>query len=221
MTEELPELCGKCVKPSLLHPDRRCRFCMETALEEEVFCYLNRCCQNAATFQCHAFQPALKLVGPSRSKEHVTSPRPKGPSREEMVSGFLQSDYIKYKKALALQHLKEDPDEVFMDIKYHFAWNVTQRRPVFDQADDVFDFAHEAFLSCSEAVRGFVSPLWLAPNHVHLYIVSDGELSVEVMARNIKTSSRKAFREKYPGLFEKFGKGFEVWDEAYFSETIG
>jgi REP element-mobilizing transposase RayT len=142
------------------------------------------------------------------------------PLREELVSGFLQSDYAKYKKALALQRLKEDPDGIFMDIRYHFAWNVTHRRPVFDQ-DDFVDFAHEVFSSCSEAVRGFAGALWIAPDHIHLYIVSDGELSVEAMVGDIKAFSRKSLLEKYPDLMEKNGGRPGVWDDAYFSETIG
>ena len=140
------------------------------------------------------------------------SHRPDGPSREEIFSGFLESDHAKYQKALALQHLREDPDGIFMDIKYHFAWNVLYRMPVFKQADDVFDFTYEMFLSCSDAVRGFANLLWLAPDHVHLYIESEGDLSVEAMVEDIKAFSKKSFLEKYPDLMEKNGEMPEIWD---------
>ena len=221
MVEELPDLCRKCAKPVLLRPDGRCRFCNETGLEEDVFCYLNRCCQDPASFQCHGFQPGLRLVEPSEIERQGISRRSEGPSREEIVSGFLQSDHAKYQKALALQHLKEDPDGIFMDIKYHFAWNVSRRMPVFRQADDFFDFAYDTFLSCSDAVKGFAGLHWLAPDHVHLYIESDGELSVEAMIKEVKAFSRKSFIEKYPDLMEKNGERPVIWDDAYFAETIG
>jgi hypothetical protein len=72
-----------------------------------------------------------------------------------------------------------------------------------------------------DAAKGFTSLLWLASDHVHIYIESDGELSVEAMIKEIKAFSRKSFLEKYPDLMEKNGERPAIWDDAYFSETIG
>lgn len=42
---------------------------------------------------------------------------------------------IKYKKALALQKLERDSDGVYVELKYHFVWNIINRRPVFHLTD--------------------------------------------------------------------------------------
>ncbi len=74
---------------------------------------------------------------------------------------------------------------------------------------------------CSERVGGFVNLLCLAPDHVHLYVESDGELSVEEMVHRIKRFSNNAILEEFPSVRDKLGDDTETWDEAYFVETIG
>jgi len=56
---------------------------------------------------------------------------------------------------------------------------------------------------------------------VHLYIESDGELSAEEIGHRIKRFSNNAILEKYSFVREKFIKDAEIWDEAYFVETVG
>ena len=128
---------------------------------------------------------------------------------------------MKYERALALQKLGRDPEGIHVQLKYHLAWNVRHRMSVFNPINDFISFAHDAFLLCSEKVNGFVELLYLAPDHVHLYIESDGELSVEEMVHRIKQFSNNAILDKYSFLREKLVKDTEIWDEAYFVETVG
>ena len=83
------------------------------------------------------------------------------------------------------------------------------------------NFVHDTFLVCSERVGGFVDLLYLAPDHVHLYVESDGELSVEEMVHKIKRFSNNAILKEFPSVRDKLGGNTEIWDEAYFVETIG
>ncbi len=76
---------------------------------------------------------------------------------------LLDSDKIKYQRALALQRLSREPDSVFIELKYHSAWNVIYRKPVFAHPANIFDYVSDTFLKCSEIVGGFVDLLWLAP----------------------------------------------------------
>lgn len=220
-SNELPEKCQKCAKSTVWSIHNNCEFCLEIELQEDVLCYLNRCIQDPAEFKCHAFQPILKLVDPSGTKKTSLNASPKEPLKTESITRFLQSDKIKYNKALALQKLNSDPEGVFIDIKYHFAWNVTHRMPIFNPDNDLSDFVNDTFLNCNELVGGFVSLLWLAPDHVHLYVDSDGESSVETMVKEIKQFSKNAILAKFIDIKGKFDKGIEIWDAAYFSETIG
>jgi REP element-mobilizing transposase RayT len=63
--------------------------------------------------------------------------------------------------------------------------------------------------------------LCLAPDHVHLYVESDGELSVEEIVHKIKRFSNDVIVEEFSSVKGKLGGDTELWDEAYFVETIG
>ncbi|MFC1815951.1 transposase [Thermodesulfobacteriota bacterium] len=134
---------------------------------------------------------------------------------------LLKSDKIKYERALALQKLGRDPDGIYIQIKYHFAWNVSLRRAVFSPAKDFIDFVLDTFLKCSEPTGGFVDLRYLAPDHIHLYVESDGELSIEEIIYRIKQFSNDAISEKFPLIRDKLGGNTQIWDDAYFVETIG
>jgi putative transposase len=199
----------------------KCSFCQDLEFQEKVLCHLNRCIQNPAVFECYAFQPALKLVG-SSDKEIPSSPN--GVKDNSPQNGFqelLDSDKIKYQRALALQRLGRDPDSVFVDLKYHFAWNVIYRKPVFARPAKIFDFVSDTFLSCSEMVGGFVSLLWLAPDHLHLYVESDGRNSVETIAQEMKRVSAAVILAEFGDLNASLDTQKDLWDKAYFVETIG
>jgi REP element-mobilizing transposase RayT len=146
---------------------------------------------------------------------------PRQPIKIDLVTKFLHSDRIKYKKALALQNLNSDPDEVFVDIKYHFAWNVTKRLPVFRPNSHITGFVHGKLMEYSEKVGCLVDLLWLAPDHVHLYVNSDGKDSVETLVQGIKRFSRDPLIHELTRLEGEADPKSDLWDEAYFSETIG
>ena len=53
------------------------------------------------------------------------------------------------------------------------------------------------------------------------YVESDGELTVEAVVHRIKRFPNNAILEKFPSVRDKLGGDTEIWDEAYFVETIG
>jgi len=221
VSSELPKKCQECAKAVGSIINDKCNFCQELEFNEEILCNLNQCTQNPINFNCYAFKPILKIAGPSVNKasdlSHQTTDNLPGKSIQEL----LKSDKIKYKKALALQKLERDPDGVLMELKYHIAWNVIHRRSVFTPRNDFLDFAHNTFSGYSDLVGGFVSLLWLAPDHVHLYVMSDGEKSVETIVQEIKQSSNDAIMGELADTKDRFDAGNGLWDTAYFAETIG
>jgi len=199
----------------------KCSFCQDLEFQEKALCHLNRCIQNPAVFECYAFQPALKLVG-SSDQEIPSSPNGiKDKSPQNGFQKLLDSDKIKYQRALALQRLGRDPDSVFIELKYHFAWNVIYRKPVFARPAKFFDFVSDTFLKCSEIVGGFVDLLWLAPDHLHLYVESDGSNSVETIAQEMKRVSAAVILAEFGDLNARLDAQKDLWDKAYFVETIG
>jgi len=199
----------------------KCHFCRDLEFDESILCDLNRCIQGKSDFECFAYQPMLKLVGPSKNREFVTYDSSAREIKEKFFLERLNSDKIKYEKALALQRMGRDLDGVYVQLKYHFVWNVSLRRAVFSPANTFFDFVSDTFLRCSELAGGFVDLLYLASDHLHLYVESDGELSIEEIVYRIKRFSSDVILEKFPLIRDTLGGSTEIWDEAYFVETIG
>lgn len=220
-SNELPAKCIECYKSTVSRFHRKCRFCNELEFEESVLCDLNRCVQDITDFQCHAFQPILKLVDSLIiNVTEFDNSSTKKIQKNSLVER-LKSDKIKYERALALQRLGRDPEGVYVQLNYHFAWGISHRRAVFSPAEDFFGFVYDSFLRCSDLIGGFVNLLYMAPDHIHVYVESDGELSVEKIAHRIKRFSNEAILKQFSHIRDTFGGDAEIWDKAYFVETIG
>jgi len=214
----LPAKCQECIKSVKPFIHGKCSFCRDLSFQEEVLCYLNRSTQNPAFFECHAFQPLLKLAA---SPGQEIRPEPEPQVAEITLEKLLDSDMVKYQRALALQKLARNPDAAMLDIKYHFAWNVIGRRPAFAEPATVIDFISDTIATCSDAVGGFASLLCLAPDHIHLYVESDGEVSPDNMAQKLKRLLEIPILKRFPDLIASPEMERRLWDEAYFVETIG
>ena len=213
-----PVKCQECIKSSKPCIHGRCSFCRDLSFQEEVLCDLNRSTQNPTFFECHAFQPLLKLVASNGQETRLDR---KVESAEITLEKLLGSDKIKYQRALALQKLESDPDDVMLEIRYLFAWNVMSRIPVFGERASTIEFISNTITTCSEEVGGFTCLLWLAPDHIHLYVESDGEISPDKMAQKLKQLSEKQIFNRFPDLIAPSKVGRRLWDRAYFVETIG
>ena len=220
-SSELPLKCSECVKSwkPLIHA--KCDFCNDLGFQEDVLCDLNRRVQDPANFVCHAFQATLKLVGPQHQKG---SPSPRGLKNIRSQISFrklLSADKIGYERALALQKLDRHRDGRFADLKYHLVWNTGHRKPVFLRPADMFGFVADTFSNGSALVGGFVRLLWLAPDHLHFFVESDGENSIETIAQHMKRLSTSAILGEFSDLNARLDVENELWDKAYFAETVG
>ena len=213
-----PEKCLACSKSSKPFIPAGCRFCQDLSFQEEVLCDLNRSTQNPIFFECHAFQPLLKLVASSGQETWM---EPKALLVGNSLEKLLNSDRVKYQQALARQKLDRNPEDMMLEVKYHFAWNVIGRRPAFAAPEPMVDYIGNAIATCSEAVGGFASLLWLAPDHIHLYVESDGGVSPDNMAQELKRYSEAAILERFHDLILTPEVKTGLWDEAYFVGTVG
>jgi len=217
---ELPIKCQGCAKSAESMTHNKCSFCREIHLSEAILCHLNCRTQERLDFQCYAFQPLLKVVNPAGPEDLDSFGDTEEGDGNEPFQRWLSSDTMKYQKALALQKLNRDPEGVFIDLKYHFAWNVVYRRPVFSPPEDYLSFIGNIFFKCSELFGGFVNLITLALDHVHVYVESHGTHSVDTIIREIKRFSNNAILSN-PGIRSKLDEGSEMWDGAYFSQTVG
>ena len=215
---QFPAKCLKCAKSSNPFIHGKCSFCKDLSFPEEVLCDLNRSTQNPTLFECNAFQPLLELIASSGQE---TRPEFKVQSKEIVLEKLLDSDKIKYQRALAMQKMERNPDDVMLEIKYHFAWNVISRIPIFAEPVPKIDFISSTITTFSEAIGGFASLLWLASDHIHLYVESDGEISPDNIAQKLKRLLETPILEMFPELIASSEMEGRLWDEAYLVETIG
>ena len=213
---EIRKKCHECRKYSRPITHGKCTFCQTLAFQEGILCDLNRQVQHPENFECFAFAPTLKLIGSSKQDELCA---PNGFT--EPFQNFFESDRFKYQRALAVQKIKNDPDAVFIDIRYHLAWNVVHRRSSFPDPQSAFKMVNDAFFGSGSSVGSFVSLLCLAPDHVHVYLESDGEESVETIAQEIKRISESSIIVRATEMVLNAVAGNDLWDRAYFAETIG
>ena len=213
---EIPKKCHECRKYSRPTTHGKCTFCQNLAFQESILCDLNRRVQELENFECFAFTPTLKLVGSSKQDELCAS---KGFT--EPFQNFFESDRFNYQRALAVQKMKNHPDAVFINLRYHLAWNVVHRRSSFPDPQKAFEIVNDAIFDSGSSVGSFVSLLWLAPDHAHVYLESDGEESVETIAQEIKRISESSILVRATEMVLNAVAGKDLWDKAYFAETIG
>jgi REP element-mobilizing transposase RayT len=218
-SENFPENCFSCANNTASAVHNKCKFCQDLRVAESILCHLNRSVQNSDNFICHAFRQKLANVNkPVEASIEISSA---DTFRAEKIKKLLDSDKSKYNTAAAVQRLPRDPEGVYLDLKYRFVWNVMCRRPVFEKSADYFDFTSDLFLACGDMVGGYAQLLWLASDHVHIYVVSDGRDSVDTVIRKLKHHSGKAIIDHFPEVSKKISNKKRLWDKAYFSETIG
>ena len=218
MPDNIPQKCEKCSKSFIVRYHSKCSFCQDMEFEEGILCELNRAVQEFDNFKCHAFEPKLKIV--NSEKQVKKPPPPPFNLKQEQFSGFLNTDKIKYQRALALQKLNNDPEGIFIQLKYHISWNVCNRIPLFIKSAILFEPISLIFYQSSEIADSLVHLLYLARDHVHLFLESDGEQSVEEMVNKIKKHTEEKIIKEYPIIKEKSGSNNGIWDNAYFAQTV-
>jgi len=210
--EDLPDKCLLCFKTDREDIISNCQFCQDLTFPELHLCDLNMAVQAFPNeFVCHAFQPMLKIVG-SGTK---TVPDRADNKKEEL---FL-SDKTNYHIALHLQKLGRDPDFIFSVLKYHITWNVFQREKAFPESPELMESILEIFKSSIHRANTIVLPLWIAADHVHVYVETSSKISVEAITRKIKKATERKLMRILNDMNGRKSKT-SLWDDAYFAETV-
>lgn len=220
-TKEMSTKCLECDKYYRSRPIPECPVCRDLEFEEGILCDLNRAVQESPLLVCHAFRPRLKLMSPIGDRIESRPVLVDRKSRYNSIQEIMASDKFKYQKALALQKFNREPDEFFVELKYHLAWNVSHRKPIFASEKEYLIFILETLRGCGDLVGGAVRLLGLAPDHLHLYIESDGEKSIDSIIRRLKLFLTKTSLAQFPMIRKGLDKGSTLWDKAYFLETLG
>lgn len=62
--------------------------------------------------------------------------------------------------------------------------------------------------------------IWLAPDHLHLYLESNGNTPVDGIVKDLKNDLNKGLINSLNELQKKEFDGI-LWDAGYFAESIG
>src|SRR5262249_48907516 len=158
----IPTLCQACYTHSRSTVVKACPFCRDVQFPEQVLCDLVRADQSEKQpFRCAAFRPALSVV---RHDEIEASPAEEG---SEDTANMSPKD--KWFRAYAVQQLSLHPDLVDFTIRYHVVFSTRQRVNVFasKHSGQMADMVRQAAVPFEQTTAHV---LWLASDHLHLYI---------------------------------------------------
>jgi len=160
-------------------------------------------------FRCAAFRPALSVV---RHDEIEASPAEEG--SEATVS---MSPKDKWFRAYAVQQLSLHPDLIDFTIRYHVVLSTRQRVNIFssEHREQIADMVRQAALPFEQTTAHL---LWLASDHLHLYIDASPDYSLDEIVHAIREYLEHEMANLLPELKHS---NQPCWERAYFAESIG
>ena len=206
----LPTLCQACYKHYRSTVINACPFCDDVHFPEQVLCDLVREGQSEKhPFRCAAFRPALSVV---RHDEIEASPAEEG--SENTVN---MSPKEKWFRAYAVQQLHLSPDLIDFTIRYHVVLSTRQRTNVFsrEHGEPMADLVRQAAVPFEQTT---VSVVWLASDHLHLYIDATPDYALDEIVDAIREHLERTIASLLPALQHN---NQPCWERAYFAEGIG
>jgi len=172
----------------------------------------------ASSLICHAFRPRLTLVGNKKSagEEKIPVCQDKNSYFAEVVRSMGSGGCGSGGGCGACQSTGEAGSA---SRKYHIVWSVYQRKAAFSDAGPFVSFLHDIFLSCGRLMKGKALLVWLASDHLHLYLEIEGKEKVEHLVEDLQSLVQDALFEEFGRLAKEFGE-MKMWEEEYFLEEI-
>ena len=206
----IPTLCQACYKHYRSTVVNACPFCRDVQFPEEILCDLVREGHSEKhPFHCAAFRPTLSVVHHDQTE---ASPTEEG--SEDTVS---ISPKDKWFQAYAVQQLSHNPDLISFTIRYHVVFSTRQRDNVFasEHGEPMADLVRQAAVPFEQTT---VYVLWLASDHLHLYIDATPDYALDEIVDAIREHLEHAMTYLFPELQHS---NQPVWERAYFAEGIG
>src|SRR5215470_8101400 len=206
----IPTLCQACYKYHHATVVNACPCCRDVQFPEQVLCDLVRQGQSEKQpFRCGAFRPALSVV---RHDKIEASPAEEG--SEDTVSMSAQDKWF---RAYAVQQLSLHPDLIAFTIRYHVVFSTRQRVNVFasEHRAQIADMVRQAAVPFEQTIAHV---LWLAADHLHLYIDASPEYALDEIVHAIREYLEHEMVNLFPALPPS---NQPVWERAYFAESIG
>lgn len=216
MSDKIPVRCKHCLAFSFAQPLNDCQICRDQAMRESYLCDITRNAFSGGSFICHAFRPNLTLVGSNVGK---ISDFPVSQDKQSyftdvvnMISSGHCAGGVCNKMSCGATH-NGLPD------KYHVVWSVRNRKPLFSASNLYISFLHDIFLSCGQLMAGKVLMLWLASDHLHLYLECTGWESEYEIVEDLQGLVHDALMQEFSSLKKDYEKTL-IWERDFFLEKI-
>jgi REP element-mobilizing transposase RayT len=206
----IPTLCQACYKHYRSTVVKACPFCRDVQFPEAMLYDLVREGQSEKQFfRCAAFRPALSVV---QHDEIEASPVEEGREGTEEMS-----PKDKWFQAYAVQQLSLHPDLIDFTIQYHVVLSTRQRVNVFarEHGEPMADMVLQAAIPFEQTK---VQVLWLASDHMHLYIDASPDYPLDEIVDAIMEYVEHEMANLLPELKHS---NQPLWKRAYFVEGIG
>ncbi len=216
MTEILPKRCSLCQARSKNLPLHDCQICMDQGITESFLCDLLREGADLTSFDCHSFRPYLTLVGKKEKSSGSLSVCQDKKGYFNDVVQMISSGRCAGGGCGGGQ-CGSDNKKIPGSKKYHVVWSIHQRNPLFAKSERYVSYLHDVLLSCGRLLKGKVLLLWLAPDHLHLYVEFAGSDPIEEVVDDLQELVHDALTEE----FHEFANvGSMIWEKDFFLEEI-
>jgi len=209
----MPAKCQTCYKYYRDAVDKNCPICREIAFPERLLCNLIREAQaEIPVFDCAAFRPNLAVVN-SPTIERRESFR-----EDEIQHDIQRCAKVKWLRACASQQVHVAPGNIVYDIKLHYCVITWRRKPLFTKKTGYAANVSEIVTQSGDFFPGAVYLLGVGVDHLHIYVDSTPDDTVEAVAQNIMAATARRLIETFPDLG---ADGEPIFETSYFAETIG
>jgi REP element-mobilizing transposase RayT len=206
----VPDLCHACHKYHHATVVNACPFCRDVQCSEAILCDLVRDHDgDKQAFHCAAFRPALSVVHHDETEA--------SPTAEGSADTVSMSPKDKWFQAYAVQQLSLNPDLISFTIRYHVVFSTRQRVNIFasEHREPMADLVRQAAFPFQQTT---VHVLWLASDHMHLYIDASPEYALDELVHPIREHLEHAMTHLFPALKHS---NQPFWEPAYWAEGIG
>lgn len=217
MLPEIPARCTHCLAYAFDQPQNSCQVCRDQAMSESYLCNIVRRSSSSQSFKCHAFRTNLTLVGKEAERGAGLSVcQEKEAYFADVVRSFSAG---RCSDGGGCGNPGCQPDKNGETSKFHVVWVARQRKPLFAASSRFVSFLHDVFLSCGRLMAGKVLLLWLAADHLHLYLeCAAWEHESEIM-EDMQGLVHDALVQEFSGLEKEYGKTM-IWERDFFLEEI-
>ncbi|MFZ5766937.1 MAG: transposase [Thermodesulfobacteriota bacterium] len=216
MPSELPLRCARCFSRSGRHPVVGCQVCRDQAMSESFLCEIVRRAAGTDELTCAAFRPHLTIVGKNSPVVDLDVCQDKDRYFEDVVARINSGRCGG--KGCARPGCN-GTGMLVARARFHVVWVVRHRQPVFADSGRFVPFLHDAFLSCARLMAGRVLLLWLAADHLHLYVETSPKEQVLEILDDLQGLIQDAVEEQWEEVRRCF-TGKRMWEREFFLERI-